>query len=370
MANKRDYYEVLGISKDATPDEIKKAYRALAKKYHPDICKEPNANEKFAEIQVAYDCLSDPEKKSNYDRFGSEDAASQFSGGGFSGFGGFEDIFSSIFGGGRSSKSSSTASQRGRDIQIEINISFEEACFGIKKPVNVSRFETCTKCNGLGAESKSDIKTCPRCNGSGRVTVEQATPFGRFRSESVCPDCGGKGQKITKPCTQCGGIGRIKRSRTIDINIPAGIDDSQTLRLQGQGEAGVKGGLSGDLLVTVYVGNHDIFKRDGNDIIVELPLTFSQVALGDTIEVKTLQGLVNLKIPQGTQTGTKFRLTRKGIENKITDRVGDQYVIVKVITPTSLTQEQKKLFSDLSKTDETNNSPFFEKIKSFFKSKK
>ena len=372
MANKRDYYEVLGVSKDASPDEIKRAYRKLAKEYHPDVSTDPNATEKFAEIQVAYDCLSDPAKKENYDRFGSEDM-NGFQGAGGGGFGaegfGFEDIFSSFFGGGRRTQTQS-AQKQGRDIHQEITITFEEAAFGTKKSIKLNKLDECTACGGTGAHSKNDIVTCPRCGGSGRTVVDQQTLFGRFRTETTCPDCKGTGKKIKKVCEKCAGSGRTRVSKEINVNIPAGIDDEQTIRISGEGEAGLNGGPSGDLLIKVNVKKHEVFVRDGNDIYVELPLTFSQAALGATIEVETLAGAVNLKIPAGTQHGTKFKLSGKGITSKINNRTGNQYVIAKVVTPTSLTSKQKELFTDLSKTDETKGIKIFEKIKNFFKAKK
>lgn len=367
MATKRDYYEVLGVNRDATPDEIKKAYRSLAKKYHPDVSTDPNATEKFAEIQVAYDCLSDPQKRSNYDNYGTEDPQmGGFGGdGGFSsGFGGFEDIFSSFFGG-RSSRSQSSQT-RGRDIVVEVNLTFEEACFGVKKAINVNRFEECSNCHGSGAETPNDVSTCSRCRGTGRVFVEQATILGRIRTETTCPDCNGKGKKITKTCHECNGAGRTKKAKTINVNILAGINDEQSIRLSGEGEAGTNGGGKGDLIIKVHVKPHDIFVREGNDILLELPITFSQAALGANIEVKTIQGMVNLKIPAGTQTGTKFKLAGKGIENKITNRTGHQYITVKVVTPTNLSTKQKEIFQELSNTDETGNSSFFDRIKRFF----
>lgn len=370
MATKRDYYEILGVARTATADEIKQAYRALAKKYHPDVCKDPDANERFAEIQVAYDCLSDPAKKENYDRFGTEEPGNFAGGGaggeGFSGFG-FDDIFSSIFGGGRGTSSRSSSNLRGRDIQASINITFEEACFGTTKTINITRFEECPKCNGQGAESRDDIVQCPKCRGRGRVIMEQSTFLGRIQTETECPECHGMGKKIKKPCPNCGGVGRIKNNTPIQINIPAGIDDDQVIRKSGAGEAGVRGAGSGDLLVRVRVREHEVFVRDGNDIYLELPITFSQAALGSNIEVKTIQGMVNLKIPAGTQSGTKFKMVGKGIENKINGKIGNQIVVVKVITPTNLSSRQKDIFNELSNTDETKGNSIFDKIKNFFK---
>lgn len=370
MANKRDYYEVLGISRDATQDEIKRAYRSLAKKYHPDVSTEPNATEKFAEIQVAYDCLSDPTKKENYDRFGSEDMNGfQGGAGGADGFG-FEDIFSSFFGGGRRTQSTANAKKQGRDLYQEVTITFEEAAFGVKKRIKLTKLDECTKCAGTGAHSKDDIVTCSRCHGSGRVTVDQQTLFGRFRTETTCPDCKGTGKKIKRVCEECAGTGRTRVNKEINVNIPAGIDDEQTIRISGEGEAGLNGGPSGDLLIKVNVKKHELFVRDGNDIYVELPLTFSQAALGTVLEVKTLSGAVVLRVPAGTQHGTKFKLSNKGIDSKVNNRTGNQYVIAKIITPTSLSSKQKELFSQLSETDETKGNKIFDKIKNFFKPKK
>lgn len=368
MATKRDYYEVLGVSRDASQEEIKKAYRNLAKKYHPDVSTDPNATEKFAEIQVAYDCLSNPEKKANYDRFGTEDMSGFAGGTGASGFG-FEDIFSSIFGGMGGSTRARTGARRGNDLQSEVTITFEEAAFGVEKKINITKLDICSKCAGLGAESKDDIVTCSKCNGRGTVITQQNTILGMMRSENTCPDCGGTGKKIKKVCPECSGTGRVRKTKTLNVKIPAGIADDQTIRLSGEGEAGTRGGSSGDLLIHVNVKKHEVFERDGNNIILDLPITFSQAALGASIEIKTLYGMVNLKIPSGIQSGTKLKLSGKGIDNKINGRKGDQIVNVTVVTPNSLTNEQKELFEKLSKTDETRNSSIFERIKKFFKQK-
>lgn len=369
MATKKDYYEVLGISKDATQEEIKKAYRTLAKKYHPDVSTDPNATEKFAEIQVAYDCLSDPDKRANYDRFGTEDM-NGFAGGagGASGFG-FEDIFSSIFGGMGGSSRQKNGPRRGRDIQTEITITFEEAAFGVEKSINVTKMDTCSKCNGLGAASKNDISTCSRCNGRGTVVTQQNTFLGTIRSENTCPECGGTGKKIKTKCPECGGAGRTRKNKTLNVKVPAGIADDQTIRLSGEGEAGINGGGSGDLLIRVNVKKHEIFERDENNILLDLPITFSQAALGANIDVRTLYGMVSLKVPAGIQSGTKLKLSGKGIDNKINGRKGDQIVKVIVITPTNLTTKQKEIFNELSGTDETKNNNLFDKIKKFFKQK-
>ncbi len=370
MATKRDYYEVLGVSRDASSDEIKKAYRSLAKKYHPDVSQEKDATEKFAEIQGAYDCLSDPEKRANYDRFGTEDMNGFAGGAGGAGGFGFEDIFSSIFGGmGGRSSSRSNGARRGNDIQTEVTVTFEEAAFGVEKKVSVTRLDKCSKCGGSGAESKDDIVTCTRCGGRGTIITQQNTILGMMRSEVSCPECHGNGKKIKKACPECNGNGRVRKNKTINVKIPAGIADDQTIRLSGEGEAGIKGGASGDLLIHVRVKRHELFERDGNNIVFELPITFSQAALGASMEIQTLYGMVNLKIPAGIQSGTKLKLSGKGIDNKINGRKGDQIVTIVVVTPTSLSQKQKDIFAELSKTDESKNNSVFEKIKKFFKIK-
>jgi len=250
-----------------------------------------------------------------------------------------------------------------------MEISFEEAAFGAKKRATITRFEECTTCGGTGAHSHQDIQTCSRCRGQGRIIVEQATILGRIQTETTCPDCKGRGKKITKICDVCNGAGRNKKSATITIDIPAGIEDEQTIRYSNQGEAGLNGGSSGDLYINIRVKKHEIFERDGNDIYLEMPITFSQAALGFTLEVKTIHGMVALKIPAGTQTGTKFKLMNKGIANKTTGRTGHQYVTVNVVTPTRLTNEQKEIFNRLGKTDETADNRLFDRIKKFFSNK-
>lgn len=377
---KRDYYEVLGVSKTASEDEIKKAYRTLAKKYHPDTSTEENAQEKFKEVQEAYENLKDPQKRAAYDQFGFQDQNSGFGqgfngfSGGFSSFGGgsdfFEDILNAFTGGGRSG-SSNRGPSRGRDIQTSITITFEEAAFGCEKEIKLNKYETCSHCSGLGAESKNDIETCSKCHGTGRVYVEQNSIFGRVRTETACPTCGGKGKVIKKKCSVCNGEGRVRKTSTIKVKIPSGIDNGQGLRLNGYGDASPNGGSNGDLLVTVNVKQHDLFERDGLDIYLEMPITFSQAALGDSIKIPSLGGTETLKIPDGTQTGTKFRLANKGITQTRggVTRTGHMYVIVKVITPTKLNSEQKELFVKLGKTNEKADS-FFEKVKKFFKGEK
>ena len=366
---KRDYYDVLGVSKTATDDEIKKAYRNLAKKYHPDVSTEPNAEEKFKEIQEAYEVLSDQQKREQYNQFGHEGPSmgQGFGGFDFGGFGGgFEDILSSMFGGGRRS-SSSSANARGSDLRTTVTVTFEEAVFGTEKEISINKYETCSSCSGLGAESKSDIDVCPKCRGRGRVVQEQSTLFGRIQTETTCPNCGGRGKIIKKKCSTCNGEGRVKKASKIKVKIPSGIEDGQGLKLSGYGEAGPSGGISGDLYINIVVKPHEIFQRDGLNIYMDMPITFSQAALGATITIPTLYGDVDMKIPAGTQTGTKFKLNNKGITSQRSGNTGNQYVAVNVVTPTKLNSEQKDLFNKLSRTNEKTES-VFDKIKKFFKS--
>ncbi len=371
---KRDYYEVLGLTKGASQDEIKRAYRQLAKQYHPDINKEPGAEEKFKEINEAYDTLSDEQKKARYDQFGFDDpmgggASSGFGGFGSSGFsggfGGFEDIFSSIFGGGRSR---STGPQQGKDIEKNMTISFEEAVYGCKKKIRLTADDECTACGGTGAFSKSDIKTCPKCKGQGRILMRQQTIFGQSTVQTTCPDCNGTGKIITKKCDACGGKGRIRRTKDVEVTIPAGIDTGMTLRMAGYGEAGSNGGGSGDLYISFTVTPHKNFIREGSDIILNVPISFSQAALGDSIEVPTIDSPVMLKIPAGTQSETKFRLRGKGTKNPKTNSLsrGDQYVIVHVQTPTNLNSEEKELLEKLGNVEKKEKKSPWEKFKNLF----
>lgn len=369
MASKRDYYEVLGVSKNATQDEIKKAYRSLAKKYHPDVCKEPDAETKFKEVQEAYDVLSDEQKKAKYDQYGFEDPTQGFGGGqgfgGFGGFGGFEDIFSTFFGGGRTS--SRARDNNGADVEKQMTITFDEAVHGCKKIIRLTVDEECSQCGGTGAYSKADIHTCDKCRGSGYVFVEQRTIFGTARSQSVCPKCGGRGQEITKKCDKCNGKGKNRVTKDIEIKVPAGIDDGMTLRVEGKGESGINGGQPGDLYITFRVEKHQIFTRDHDDIYITIPITFSQAALGDEITVPTVNESVKIKVPAGTQNGTKLRLRGKGVRNPKTGSYGDQYVLITVQTPTNLTAEQKELFEKLSKTELKTKESIWQKFKNFFK---
>ena len=367
---KRDYYEVLGLSKGASEDEIKKAYRSLAKKYHPDINKEPGAEEKFKEINEAYDTLSDPDKKARYDQYGFDDPTQGFGGGagGFSGgFGGFEDIFSQFFGGGRTR--SSNGPRQGADIEKQMSITFEEAVSGGKKKIRLSVDEECIQCGGSGAASKNDIKSCPKCGGRGRVVMRQQTIFGYTNVETACPDCRGKGKIITKKCPDCNGAGRVRRTKDVEVTIPAGMQTGMTLRMEGYGGAGINGGPNGDLYISFICGEHKQFKRDGQDIILTIPLSYYQAVLGDTIEVPTIDGNVSLKIPAGTQPGTKLRLKGRGCKNPKGGSQGDQYVICNVVVPTSLTKEEKKAIEELRDQEKKDKKSPWENFKNLFTKK-
>ena len=375
--SKRDYYEVLGVSKTASKDEIKKAYRKLSKQYHPDINKADDAAEKFKEIKEAYEILSDDQKRAQYDQFGHTNPNQGFGGGGFSGdfgggFGGFEDIFSTFFGGGGGGRRRDpNAPRQGSDLQYTMTISFEDAVFGKETTIEIPREENCDTCKGTGAKSGTKVETCSHCSGSGQVNVEQNTPFGRIVNRSTCPHCRGTGKHIPNKCTSCSGTGKVKKRKKINVKIPAGIDDGQQLRVTGQGEPGVNGGPSGDLYVVFHVREHEFFERDGDDVYCEVPLTFAQAALGDDIQVPTLHGKVSLKIPAGTQTGTRFRLKGKGIPNVHGRGQGDQHIIVKIVTPKKLSEKQKQLlkeFAEISGTtidDQKDN--LFAKMKRAFK---
>ena len=376
MSEKRDYYEVLGVGKDADAKEIKKAYRKLAMKYHPD--KNPgdkDAEEKFKEINEAYEVLSDEEKRSTYDRFGHDGLNGQggfgggqgFGGFGGSGFGGFEDIFGDIFGssfGGGFGGSSSRrrGPKRGADIRQSVTISFEDAAFGKKIKVKINRSEECEECHGSGARPGTSKKTCPTCHGSGTVQSVQRTPFGNIASQRTCSTCNGEGEINESPCNKCHGKGSVRKTKTIEVDIPAGIDDGQMIKLSGQGEVGEKGGPRGDLYIVVNVQKHDIFTREGYDVYIEMPIRFTQAALGDKLEVPTLDGKVSYTLPEGTQTGTVFRLREKGIPKLRSNSRGDQYVKVIIDTPKKLNDEQKEL---LRKFDESCGNKVHEKQRSW-----
>ncbi|MGD6956976.1 molecular chaperone DnaJ [Rossellomorea aquimaris] len=372
--SKRDYYEILGVGKDASKDEMKKAYRKLSKKYHPDINKEADADEKFKEISEAYEVLSDDQKRAQYDRFGHTDPNQGFGGGadfGGGGFGGFEDIFNTFFGGGGGRRRDPNAPRQGADLQYTMSLTFDEAVFGKDTEIEIPREEECDTCHGSGAKPGTKVNTCSHCNGSGQLNVEQNTPFGRIVNRRVCHYCNGTGKQIKEKCSTCGGAGKVQKRRKISVKIPAGIDDGQQLRVTGQGEPGINGGPAGDLYVVFHVRSHDFFERNGDDIYCEMPVTFAQAALGDEIEVPTLHGKVKLKVPAGTQTSTRFRLKGKGVPNVRGYGTGDQHVQVKVVTPSKLTDKQKQLlreFADISgQIPDEQHESFFDKVKKAFK---
>lgn len=359
MSEKRDYYEVLGVQKGASDDEIKKAYRKKAKEYHPDRNKDnPKAAEnKMKEVNEAYDILKDPQKKAAYDQYGHDafrngTGASAGAGGGFDGFegfGGFEDIFGSFFGGG--ARQRRNGPERGADLRYDMELEFTEAAFGVKKEINVPRNEICDECGGNGAAKGTSPETCPDCHGSGQVQKAVNTPFGRMVSATTCGRCGGTGKIVKNPCKKCAGKGIRRVQRRINVNIQAGVDNGSRVRIPGGGQAGIRGGENGDLYIFCYVKPHDIFERDGYDVSCEVPISFVQAALGDEIEVPTLYGSVKMTIPAGTQTGKTFRLREKGIKHVRGNGIGDEHVRVKVLTPQKLSDRQKELlkeFADLS----------------------
>ncbi len=387
MAEKRDYYEVLGVDKSASEDELKKAYRKMAMKYHPDVCPDDaEAEQKFKEANEAYEVLSDKDKRARYDQFGHAGVDPNFGagggnpfGGGFGGgFGGFDfdlgDIFSSVFdgfgggfGGGR--RSNPNAPRRGADVETVTTIDFVEAAMGCTKTVEVTRIENCAKCSGSGAAEGSSTVTCAACQGRGRTVRQQRTPFGIMQSEAVCDQCGGKGKVIENPCETCRGKGKVRRSFEREVEIPEGIADGQGFKLYGEGCVGSNGGPSGDVIVMVNVRPHPIFERDGDDIYCEMPITFIQAALGDEIQVPTLWGKVKFNLREGTQPGDEIRLRDKGIKHQRGGR-GDQYVRIVVEIPKDLSREQKQILKSFDEKSSDKNykkkRSFFDKVKDLF----
>lgn len=351
MAEK-DLYDILGVSKDASQDDIKHAYRKLSKKYHPDINKEPGAEEKFKDVNEAYETLGDEQKRQQYDQFGSAGPQGQggFGGGGFGGAqgfggGGFDDIFSQFFGGGGRRQPDPSAPRPGRDLQYNMTLKFEEAIFGKTTTIKYNREASCETCGGSGAKPGTSPVTCSKCGGRGYVEVIQNTPLGRMRSQQTCDVCGGTGKEIKEKCETCGGSGHVSQRHELKVTVPAGVDDGQQMRLQNQGEAGENGGPYGDLYIVFTVTPSRDFKRDGSNIYFDQPISFAQAALGDEIEVKTVHGDVKLKIPAGTQTGTNFRLKGKGAPRLNGNGNGDEHVTVEVRTPKSLNKQQKEALS-------------------------
>ena len=371
-ADKRDYYEVLGVDKNADDKTIKSAFRKLAKQYHPDVNKEPDAAEKFKEAQEAYAVLSDPDKRKQYDQFGHA-AFDQMNGGGgydFSGFD-FSDIFSEIFGSGfggfggfgGSRGGASNRKRKGADKLMRVNLTFEEAVFGCKKTINVPVVNNCSECDGKGGHGE---KTCPTCHGSGVVTTEQRTMFGSFMSRTTCPNCNGEGVTFDRTCTKCRGTGKTTKNTDIEVKVPAGVDNGNQLRVPGKGDAGINGGPNGDLYLEFSVKEHELFMRDDDDIYLELPITITEAVLGCKKDIPTLYGNVKLTIPAGSESGDKHRLKGKGIENVRSGVYGNMYVILRIIVPKKLTRDQKKLFEQLDDTDLESGTDF-KKIRDYVK---
>ncbi len=382
MAEKRDYYEVLGLSKGATAEEIKKAYRKLAMKYHPDYNPgDKSAEEKFKEINEANEVLSDPEKRQRYDQYGFAGVDPSYGAGqGAGGFGGFGaggvdlgDIFGDLFGGGfggfggGTSRSNPNAPRKGRDLRVSITLEFSEAVHGCVKKIQLSRQKPCEKCGGSGAEKGTSPETCPDCGGRGFVVRQQRTPFGVMQTQQPCQRCGGKGQIIKNPCKACHGTGKTAQRSTLEVKIPAGINDDQSIALRGQGDAGMNGGPSGDVIVTVSVRPDSIFQRDGYDIWVNVPITYTQAVLGADITVPTVDGKVEYTVPEGTQSGTKFRLRGKGVQYLNGRGRGDQYVVVTVEIPKKLNKTQREALKTFDACMKDEN---YEQRKGFFKTLK
>ena len=379
MADKRDYYEVLGVDKSADDEKIKKAYRQLAKKYHPDLNPgDKEAEAKFKEVGEAYAVLSDPEKKQIYDQYGHDGLDPSAGGGqGFGGFGGFDfgdigDIFGSFFGGGARNERKN-GPRRGDDVTLRISITLEEAAFGCKKSIEYKRIESCVKCGGSGAKDAGSIETCSRCGGTGRVTVTQRTMLGMMQTQKTCDSCKGRGKIISDPCTECKGTGNVRILKKLDVEIPAGVDDGGRVCLRGKGNAGVNGGGYGDLYIVVSLRQHELFERSGNDLYCEIPVSYAELALGAELDIPTLSGTVKYTIPEGTQSGTEFVLKDKGIVYYNTRSYGSLHFTVVMETPRNLTPEAKdalRRFDELCKaTSYSKKQKFTEKLARLFKKK-
>ncbi len=351
MAAKRDYYEVLGVSRDASEEEIRRAYRRLVRQYHPDVNKAPDAADRFREIKEAYDVLSDPEKRAMYDRYGHVDERMSAGFEDFGGFG-FEDLFEELFGfGTRARAAARRAPVRGQDLSVDVVLSFEEAAFGVQKEIEVPRWETCDVCRGTGAAPGTTPIRCPQCGGSGEVRhARRSTFFGSFVSVMTCPRCEGLGEVVTSPCPECRGRKKVHRVRRLTVEIPAGVDDGTRIRLTGEGDTGERGGPPGNLYVNVHVRPHEYFERHGDDVYLEVPLNIAQAALGDEIEIPTLEGPERIRVPRGVQTGQTIRLRGRGIPHLRREGRGDLIIRFYVVTPTNLTSEQERLLRELSKT--------------------
>lgn len=368
--NKRDYYEVLGVSKQADKNEIKRAYRKLAKKYHPDMNKAADAEDKFKEVQEAYEILSDTEKRSTYDQFGHAGMSGQ--GFGSQDFGGFEDIFGSFFGGGGfggggfggfSQGRPQTGPMRGQDRFMRMQVDFTDAIFGKTESINLTVDEQCSKCHGSGANSPQDIKTCHTCNGRGSVITEQNTPFGIIQNQAICPTCDGTGEEITVKCTKCHGAGYETKRVKVDVKIPAGINTGQQLRVEGKGERGLRGGPNGDLYLEILVKNHKYFVREGKNILIDIPISAVDATLGSTIDVPTVHGDVSLKVPAGTQNDARLRLKSKGVADLRGGQTGDQIVTIKVKVDKKLSDKEKQLYEQLRDLEKSEKKSVFERFK-------
>lgn len=375
--NKRDYYEVLGVSRSASDDDIKKAFRRLAKQYHPDANKEQGADARFIEVNEAYEVLSDAQKRSAYDRFGHagvNNGAGGAAGFGDYGFSSINDLFETFFAGASTAQRRS-GTQRGADLRYDLTITFEEAVFGCQKEIELPRWENCTACHGSGAQPGTSTSRCSACQGTGEIRRVQQSIFGQFVNVTMCERCRGEGRVITTPCEKCRGQGRVRNNRRVKVNIPAGVDDGINVRVTGEGEVSSRGGTPGNLYVILTVKAHPFFKRNGNDIIYELPLSFTQAALGAEVEVPTVDNkTAALKIPPGTQSGRSFRLKNMGVPVVHSSARGDQHVTVKVVTPTNLSVEEKRLFEELERLEKERNDQndknifrnLFEKTKDVF----
>jgi molecular chaperone DnaJ len=380
MKMAKDYYKILGVDKNASREDIKKAYKRLAKKFHPDVNKELGSAEKFKEINEAAAVLGDDQKRAQYDRFGTAEfpggagpgAGFDFSGFDFGGEFDFGDLFESLFAGGpfggvRSQRR--RGPRRGADLRYDLEIELEDAVNSTDKHINIPRYETCKKCDGSGAASKSAIKDCPECNGSGMSTRTQRTPFGIFQTSTTCRNCHGEGKIIADPCTECRGTGRVEKERKIKVDVPAGVETGTTLRLSGQGEAGEKGARTGDLYVVMHIKPHKVFERKRNDLHVEVPVSFMSAVLGGSIDVPTINGKAKLKIPAGTQSNTLFKMRDKGVPYINGSAVGDQYVKVVVHTPERLNAKQKTALKGFAKEMGDKIAPkkgFLDKVKEKF----
>lgn len=386
MSDKRDYYEVLGVDKNASAADIKKAYKKMARKYHPDLNRDDpkTAEEKFKEVNEAYDVLKDPQKKAQYDQFGHDAFANGMGGGagGFGGFGqggfgggfsgeGFGDIFDMFFGGGGRRGAQRPGPERGADLRYDLEITFEEAAFGKEAELTIPRTENCPSCHGTGAAAGSSPETCPDCHGTGTQQVAQNTPFGRMVQQTTCRRCHGTGKIVKNPCADCHGTGHKKVTRQVKVKIPKGVDQGSRVRIAGGGEAGKLGGPNGDLYVYIFIKPHKVFKRDGSDVIVEVPISFVQAALGDKVQVPTLDGAVEVKVPAGIQSGKVLRLKEKGVPHLRDNGRGDEHVIIKVLTPQNLNQRQKELLREFGETSGDKVNPeqksFLDNLKNLFK---